>query len=335
MEFIRKRSVALVLEGKSVAEVAGTFGVNRTTVYDWIRLYDEGGWQALDSHPAPGGDPRLTEQQQCEIATMIAGHDPRDYGMESGLWSRKLVSQLIERTFGISLGITSVGAMLHRWDVVPKKPLRRAYERDPEQIQHWKDTTYPLITKRAAQVDADIVFLDEMGVRSDSPLGRTWGEQGQRSVVETSGKRQSINAISAVSYQGAFWFDLYSGSLNAQGFEQELTQLMRYRRRPLFVILDSLPAHRAQRVERFVQGYEGRLELHFLPGYAPELNPDEYVWNYVKNHGPSKVPLAQGESLAERMHSVLSDTQNDPGKLRNIVQPVVNSYELSANSPIL
>ena len=234
-------------------------------------------------------------------------------------------------TVGISLGVSAVGAMLYSWDIVPQKPLRRAYERDPEEIEKWTGKTYPAIRRRAAKRDADIVFLDETGIRSDSPLGRTWGEKGERTTVATSSKRQSINAISAVSYQGAFWFDLYSGSLNAQTFEQEMAKLMRYRHRPLFVILDSLPAHRARRVEEYVKSLNGKLELHFLPGYAPDINPDEYVWNYVKSHGPSKVPLTQGESLPIRIGMVLNEIKNQLGKLQNIVQPIVNLFQLSGS----
>lgn len=334
-EYIRKRAVALSLQGEPVAQIARNFDVNRTTIYEWINLYREGGWDALNIELAPGGSCKLSDEQQQQLIEMILGHDPRDYDMESALWTQKIISELILRTFGISLGVTAVGEMLQRWDVVPLKPLRRAYDRDPAAIQEWLDTTYPDIKLRATEHGADIVYLDEMGIRSDSPLGRTWGEKGGRTVVKTPGDRQSINAISAVSYDGAFWFDVYAGNLNAQRFEDELRNLMRFRRRPLFVILDKHRAHIAQRVDEYVKSLGGMLELHFLPSYAPDLNPDEYVWNYVKSHGPSKFPLAKGEGLPERIVTILEYVKSMPDMVRNIVQPIVNAIELSGFPPIM
>ena len=53
----------------------------------------------------------------------------------------------------------------------------------------------------------------------------------------------------------------------------------------MFLVLDGHPAHIAKVVAQYVQRLTGRLELHFLPGYAPELNPDEFVWNHLKRQG--------------------------------------------------
>jgi transposase len=73
---------------------------------------------------------------------------------------------------------------------------------------------------------------------------------------------------------------------------------MRGRRKPLFLVLDSLPAHKAKRVRDHVEST--------LPtSYAPELNPDELVWNYVKRTGTAKSPLTSGESLEDRIEADL------------------------------
>jgi hypothetical protein len=176
--------------------------------------------------------------------------------------------------------VTAIGRLLHELGITPQKPLRRAYERDPIAIENWTRNEYPRLKVRAKRRKAEIFFLDEAGVRSDQVLGRTWGAKGKTPEVPTSGQRQSINAISAVNARGAFWYEVYAGRFHATRFKEEfLTSFMRGSKRPVFLVVDGHPAHRAKIIASYVKQLKGRLELHFLPGYAPELNPDEFVWN--------------------------------------------------------
>ena len=167
-------------------------------------------------------------------------------------------------------------------DITPQKPLRRAYERDPVAIEQWTQRVFPQLRARAKRSGAKIFFLDEAGVRSDQVLGRTWGIRGETPEVSTSGKRQSVNAISAVNARGEFWYETYTERLNATRFIELVSHFMHRRKQPVFLVLDRHPAHIAKSVAAYVQSLKGRLELHFLPGYAPELNPDEFVWNHLR-----------------------------------------------------
>ena len=106
--------------------------------------------------------------------------------------------------------------------------------------------------------------------------------------------------------RGEFWYELYTQRLNATGFIGLLTHFMRRRTSKVLLVLDGHPAHTAKAVAQYVQSLRGRLELHFLPGYAPELNPDEFVWNHLKRQGVSKTPLRQGESLRSRVQADLA-----------------------------
>ena len=92
-----------------------------------------------------------------------------------------------------------MGRRLAQLGITPQKPLRRAYERDPETVEQWCRVDYPKLRRRAKRCGADIFLLDEAGIRSDAPLGRTWGAKGKTPLVATSGQRQSIQAISAHS----------------------------------------------------------------------------------------------------------------------------------------
>ena len=317
LEEIRRMAVGRVREGERPSAVIASYGLCRTTIYKWLRAERRGGVEALKSRKATGRPPVLTEKQQMKVVEWLCGKDPRQYCFDFGLWTRQIVAELIQSKFRKKLSVATVGRMLHAWGITPQKPLRRAYERDPEAIARWTQKQYPAIGRRAKARGAEIFFLDEAGIRSDSPLGRTWAPRGCTPVVATSGRRQAVNAISAVNARGAFWFEVFTGRFNAGRFVEFLGHFMRRRRKPVFLIVDKHPAHRASSVARYIQSLQGRLELHFLPGYAPDLNPDEFVWNQLRHKGTSKKPLRRNESLRERVERDLADIQNDPALVRS------------------
>ena len=82
--------------------------------------------------------------------------------------------------------------------------------------------------------------------------------------------------------RGAFWYCTYEGGLNAELFVTLLRKMMRHRSKPVHLVVDGLPAHKTALVKNYVASTDGMLTLHFLPGYAPELNPDELVWSHMQ-----------------------------------------------------
>lgn len=303
-----------------------SYGLCRTTIYRWLAVEEEGGAEALASTKATGRPPKLSDRQKRQVFRWINGKDPRQYGFDFGLWTRRIVSELVQRKFGVHLGVTAVGRVLQELGITPQKPLRRAYERDPEAIERWKKDVFPALRTRARKRGAKIFFLDEAGVRSDQVLGRTWAPRGKTPEVPTSGQRQSVNAISAVNPRGDFWYEVYTERLNRDSFQRLLKNFLRGRRDPVFLVLDKHPAHVAKDVAAFVQSLRGRLELHFLPGYAPELNPDEFVWNHLKRNGVSKTPLRRGESLRRRVEADLGSLKRDRRRLRSIFRAASVAY---------
>jgi transposase len=135
--------------------------------------------------------------------------------------------------------------------------------------------------------------------------------------VKTSGQRQSINVISAVNARGEFWANTYPGPLNGETFVEFLKNFMKGRRGKVFLVLDGHPAHKANVVKRYVASLNGRLDLHRLPSYAPDLNPDEFVWSHMKNNGVSKKPLKQNESLRARVEEDLVKIHNNHALVRS------------------
>jgi len=319
LEEIRQMAIERVREGEDPSAVIASYGFCRTTIYKWLRaVKGKGrGLDALRSRKGTGRPRKLTKSQEQRVFRWINGRDPRQYGFDFGLWTRNVVAELISDKFDVTLSLASVGKLLAELSLTPQKPLRRAYERDPEAIEAWKRDTYPSIVAEAKRAGAEIYFWDESGFRADAVQGRTWGVKGQTPVVQVPGKRQSISAASAVNLKGGFWFATYPGAMSGDLFVAMLKLIMRHRRRPLFLILDSLPAHKAKVVDDYVKSTNEKLKLRFLPGYAPELNPDELVWSHMKRNGTAKRPLAKNESLQDRIEGDLFEIQSNPTLVRS------------------
>lgn len=312
-------AVTRVREGERPREVIASYGFHRCTIYGWLKAARGRGQglKALAARPATGRPRTLTAAQERQVFRWINGKNPRQYGFDFGLWTRQIVRELIARRFGVRLSLASIGAVLARQGLTPQKPLQRAYQRDPAAIARWQRETYPAIARKAKRDKAEIYFWDESGFRADAVHGLTWGAKGQTPVVSVPGQRQGISAASAISSKGAFWFATYPGGLNGERFITLLRQLRRGRRKPLHLILDGLPAHKTKAVTQYVAGLNGTLTLHYLPGYAPDLNPDELVWSYAKRTGTARRPLQKGESLEARVTGQLAAIGRSPALVRS------------------
>ncbi|MDH3772003.1 MAG: IS630 family transposase [Nitrospirota bacterium] len=319
LEAIRLMAVERVRDGESPSSVIASYGFCRTTIYKWLAAASKPGVgvKALQSRPATGRPRRLTSRQEQQVFRWVNGKDPRQYGLDFGLWTRSIVASLIERKFNVRLGLTAVGALLARLGLSPQKPLQRAYQRDPEAIEKWRRVTFPAIARRAKAAGGEVFFWDESGFRADTVHGKTWGVKGRTPVIERPGQRQSISAASAVNARGAFWSCTYEGALNADLFVTLLRRMMRHRKKPVHLVVDGLPAHKTKRVKDYVASTKGRLTLHFLPGYAPDLNPDELVWSHMKRTGVARTPLRRGEKLQEKVDAQLAAIKKLPKLVRS------------------
>ena len=319
LEEIRKMAIERVREGERPSEVIASYGFHRCVIYRWIKAAAGRGkgMRALASRKGTGRPKKLSGAQEQQVFRWVNGKNPMQYGFDFGLWTRQIVRELVQQKFGVTLSLASIGAMLARLGLTAQKPLQRAYQRDSEAIERWQRETYPAIARVAKEKKADIYFWDESGFRADAVHGKTWGMKGQTPVVKVPGQRQSISAASAVSAKGAFWFATYQGGLKGESFVELLKKLMHRRKKPLNLILDGLPAHKTKIVKTYVASTQGRLTLHFLPGYAPELNPDELVWSHAKRTGNARRPLQKGEKLEPRVAAQLAEIGNNPKLVRS------------------
>lgn len=281
---LRRRGVGSVQDGHTPDEVADTLGVSRAAVFGWLSLYRGGGWHALDARKRGGRPRKLTGQQMRWIYRTVAGKNPLQLNFPFALWTLDMVRRIIRKNLGVTLSRSSVGRLMDQLGLSAQRPLWRAYQQNPKVVAKWLREDYPLICKEAKAHGAHIFFGDEAGVRSDAHSGTTWAPRGKTPIVSTTGARFGMNLISAVSRKGQMHFAVVEGKVTAEVFVEYLRRLIHGRRRPIFLIVDGHPTHKAVMVRRFIETVQDRLRLYFLPPYSPELNPDELVWNDLKNH---------------------------------------------------
>jgi transposase len=316
LEQLRIRAVRQVEQGAHPDEVAAGLGMTRAAVYAWLANYREGGLDALRARPVPGRPPKLSGAQLQRLYGLVVGNDPRQLRFAFALWTRAMVRELIGREFGVRLSEVSVGRLLRKLGLSPQRPLYRAYQQNPEAVARWKAEEYPQIRAEAQQVGATIYFADEAGVRSDYHAGTTWAPVGQTPVVATTGDRFGVNLISAVTAKGALRFAAYEGNLNGPVFIDFCRRLLHDAPGPVFLVLDGHPVHRSNAVKQFAASTNGRLRLCFLPGYAPELNPDEWVWKNIKHDRIGRAGVSGVKDLKAKALAALHRLQ----KLPDLVQ---------------
>lgn len=319
LEEIRIRAVQQVLDGESPEEVIRILRMNPRTIYKWLEKYHYGGWDALKAKPVPGRPPKLDSKQLAWLSSTIRGKNPLQLSFEFALWTLPMIRKLIKDQFQVSLSEVSVGRILKTLGFTPQRPLHRAWQQDPVLVEDWLEREFPKIREEARKARAQIFFGDESSIRSDYHAGTTWSLKGQTPIVKSTGRRFSLNMISAVSPKGHLRFMTVDGRLSAGKFCEFLERLVKGVRKRIFLILDNHPVHRSKRVKQLVQDLKGKLTLYFLPPYSPELNPDELVWGYVKGKVGRRT-VASRDEMASKVIGTLRSLQKRPTLVRAFFQ---------------
>jgi transposase len=324
-EDLRRRVVFSIRNDKLTPSAAARLhGVSRQSAAKWNAAVADAGVSALVSKrrgPKPGS--RFDPDDERRLKRMIRDDCPDQLRLPFALWSREAVVELIAKWTGRRVSLSTAGRCLRRWGFTPQKPMRRAYERDEPAVRAWLKTRYPALKARAERENARIYWGDEMGLRSDDQIGRSYAPRGKTPVVSATGKRFGCNMISAISNLGQLRFMVFKGRFVAGVFINFLARLIKsVDGQKVLLVLDSHPVHKARAVTTWLEADAARrtkLELIFLPGYAPDLNPDECVNQDTKQALRKTRPRHQEQLMSEvRRH--LRRRQKQPEVVRRFFQ---------------
>ena len=317
----RRQVIGLRQRGLTYGAIAEQVGLSRTGVFDICQRFAAEGAKGLASKPRgrkPDEQRLLDAAQETEVQGLVRRHTPDELGLPFALWSRAAVGMLIARRCGVELAVRTVGKYLARWGFTAQKPIRRAYEQDPAAVRRWLRRDYPAIVARAKRARGVVFWGDETGLRSDDVRGRSYAPRGRTPAVRVCHKRAKLSLISAVANRGELRWMVVDGAVNAPTFIRFLERLVREARCKVFLILDRLKAHRARLTRDWLAEHRSEIEVHYLPPYSPELNPDEGVNADLKQAVPRKAPARSKQQLKRAAISHMRSLSKRPQRIRRI-----------------
>src|SRR5689334_12999378 len=316
----RRQVIGLRQAGLTYEAIAAQVGLSATGVLNICHRYAERGAAGLKSGPRgpePGHGRFLSAEQEAATQDLIRRHTPDALDLPFALWSRAAVRELIWQRFGVRLAVRTMGTYLARWGFTAQKPLRRAYEQDPAAVRRWLRRDYPAIAARAKAEGGTVFWGDETGLRSDDVRGRSYAPRGRTPEVRVNHRRANLGLISAVTNKGELRWMVLDGAIKALDLLRFLARLVRDADRKVFLILDRLPVHRSAKVRAWLAGREAEIEVFYLPGYSPELNPDEGLNSDLKQAVTRKEPARSKEQLKRAAISHMRGLSKMPDRVRS------------------
>lgn len=320
-EKIRIQAIKLIRKGASQISVAIFLEVKKQVVSKWWRTYQKQGLSGLKmkSRANITDKSKVNADQAKAVRKIILDKTPDQLNFGFMLWTREAVRQVLKRNYNIEIGLSAVGRLLKKMGLTPQKPMKKAYEQSSAAVRKWLKEEYPKIQERAKATRSEIQWGDEMGIRSDDQIGRTYGRRGHTPVVKVTGKRFRTNMISSITNRGKLRFMVFKERFTASVFIEFLKRLTKGIKNKIFLIIDGHPVHKSKAVKEWIQENGNKIEIFLLPAYSPELNPDEYLNQDIKQHTRKTRPQDQDEMVVE-LRSYLKKNQKNPEKIKNFFQ---------------
>ena len=318
-EKLRIQSIKMIKNGKTHLEVAIFLGIKRQVVSRWWSKYKQSGLSGLKmkSRANVTDSSKVNSEQARAIRKIILEKTPDQLNFGFMLWTREAVKLTLKKVYKIDLGLSAVGRLLKKLGLTPQKPMKKAYEQSSSKVRVWLKEEYPKIHSRAKRMGAEIQWGDEMGIRSDDQIGRTYGRRGKTPVVEVSGKRFRTNMISSITNRGKLRFMVFNERFTTSVFLDFLKRLVKGSKQMIFLILDGHPVHKSKAASRWLDENKEKIEIYLLPAYSPELNPDEYLnQDYKQSANKYELPTSQ-KQLRTNTEKYMLSLQQNPQKVAN------------------
>lgn len=280
-EWRRLRAWDLDRHGWQHCSIAEVLGVSERVVRRWLGMARREGPRALLSHPSPGRPPRLKPEQRDLIPDFL-WHGAEAYGFRGDLWTCGRVAKVLHEELGVVYHPGHVSRILKDLGWTPQIPITRAIQRNEGEIERWQQEVWPELVKQANRERRTLVFVDESGFYLLPSKVRTYAPEGVRPVLHEWQTRDHLSVMGGVTPDGRFYTLARQVSLNGMHTVAFLAHILHYADRWL-VIWGHSPIHRRAELKEYVSNLpRHRIRIEFLPTYAPDLNPVEWVWHPLK-----------------------------------------------------
>lgn len=317
---LRKLVIRLRKSGMPNQKVAETVGIAETRASTIWQTYQRHGIEAIQPKVRGrrfGAKRILTTEQETAVQKLLIDKTPDQLKLPFALWTRDAIRLLIQQEYRIELPLRTITDYLKRWGFTPQKPVKQAYEQDPKKLARWLETDYPEIAAQAKQQKAEIHWGDETGIQNDAYNAKGFSPKGKAPVVRLNAKKSRINMISAITNNGKVRFMLYQEKMSSPLLIKFMSRLIKDTNRKVFLILDNLKVHHSKKVAAWLEANHDKIEVFYLPPYAPEHNPDEYLNGDLKQRIRSGLPTRSQNDLIKKTRSFMKTVQKRPQHVKN------------------
>jgi transposase len=314
---IRESAIQGYANNQTISSLSKAYNVHRATIHRWIS--QETTEQSLErrTNPGSGRPPKISEKEIQKLTQLIL-KPASAYGFETDFWTIRRIIIVAKEKLKITISKTSMYEILHNEQFSYKKPEKRYYEANQIEQQEWIKKVIPQIKKCMMQHRGILYFEDEASISLNAVLGKTWGPIGEKSIQKSTGNRGSVSAMSAISHSGQLLFTLHEERIKSKQVIHFLGQMLTsHPRRHIVVVMDKAPPHTSKITKKYIASQK-RLHVFYLPARSPELNPDEKVWNHLKNEELKSHQARNKNELKNITRRKLSSMSKKPRLLRGI-----------------
>ena len=320
---IRARAIAALKGDLEKGQVAKAYGVNRSTLYRWEQRLKQDPVNGLQRKKSPGSArPRKAPSFTKEAFFQLVLTPASELGFETDLWTTQRLETAIRKK-GHALSRRTIHRRLEEYRITWQKAQRRYFdegkEKADEQVRsEWREQILPEILETQKKHKAVLYFEDEAHIALSPVVGRTWSPMGQTPKIACTGKRGGFSAISAISGQGHLLFQLHDHRIATDEIIGFLSMLLtHHKRRHLVVVMDNASPHTSKRLREFVERQK-RLHVFYFPPRSPDWNPDEQVWNHLKNQELNSHRETDKEGVMSLTFRKLEKMASNPDLLNGI-----------------
>lgn len=285
-DFLRYRAVELMKNGEPKELISRILGVSRVSLNKWWNRHLDG--ESLKRKPNPGRPRRLTDQQLVKLAGLLS-EGPLAHGWENNLWTSLRVRELIKAHFEVEFCRSQVWHILtDHLGWTARRPVLQDKKRSEPAIDRWKRVIFPRINREAVERDEFLVFIDETGFMMTSTIRKTFAPPGKAPVNKISDPHGRISVIGAICVppdrRHLTWHhSMLDDNTNFRGpsIVEFLKQLVGRLPGPFTIIWDSIIIHWCNAAAKYLSQVP-HVKSESFPPYAPELNPVDRAWFYIK-----------------------------------------------------
>ena len=316
-----------IQRGDAFGTIAQGLHISLRTVYNWLDLFIRRRFAGLCGHHFAGrGRKAKLNAEQLEYLYGLIDKGPLEAGFTCGVWTSSMIAVLIEREFAVTDNPRYLCRLRHPIGITSQQAAfvsAKVEEEDQAQRKEWDRKTWPSILKRARQLNAVILFGDEVSFAQWGSLYRTWAPRGQQPLVRTSDKRKGMKVVGAIEVEhGDFLYMECEGRFKGETDVKFLDYLLSVYECPVILIEDGASYHGGPVVNAFKAEMEtqGLLFVERLPAYSPDKNPIEKLWKNTKKEATHCRYFETFEELRQAVLGAFEQYLNDASKVVCVMQ---------------